>query len=86
MTNKPVMTVGATPGRMGTVRAQIDLRKILGSPGLNARILPPAVNEFLLVNAHEQFNSDNELTDETTIQFLDTIINNFIQFVNGNQS
>jgi chromate reductase, NAD(P)H dehydrogenase (quinone) len=85
MTNKPVMIVGATPGKMGTIRAQIDLRRILSSPGLDARVLPPAVNEFLLIAAHEKFDSEGHLIDESTVQFLDNVVSNFIGFVKENQ-
>ena len=82
MTNKPVMIVGATPGKMGTIRAQIDLRKILSSPGLDARVLAPAVNEFLVTSVHEKFDAEGRLSDEPTVQFLNNVVANFIAFVN----
>ncbi|WP_338083977.1 NADPH-dependent FMN reductase [Caldibacillus debilis] len=81
MKDKPVMVVGASTGILGTVRAQIDLRKILGSSGLSARVLPPSTNEFLVTNAHEKFDESGRLTDEATLQFLDAVVNSFVEFV-----
>ncbi|MFO7342077.1 MAG: NADPH-dependent FMN reductase [Bacillaceae bacterium] len=81
MKDKPVMVVGASTGILGTVRAQIDLRKILGSSGLSARVLPPSTNEFLVTNAHEKFDESGRLTDEATLQFLDAVVNRFVEFV-----
>ncbi len=79
---KPVMTVGASPGMLGTVRAQLHLREILSSPGMQARVLPPGGNEVLISVAHEKFDPETgQLTDEATLAFLDEVVDKFIAFV-----
>jgi chromate reductase, NAD(P)H dehydrogenase (quinone) len=78
--NKPVMTLGATPGMLGTVRAQMHLREILSSPGIQAKILPPGGNEVLINMANQKFDGE-KLTDEATLNFLDSKVETFIDFV-----
>lgn len=79
---KPVMVVGATPGAMGTIRAQLHLRDILSSPGVQAKLLPPASNEVLVNFAAQKFDaSTGRLIDESTLNFLDAKVNNFIEFI-----
>lgn len=77
---KPVMTLGASPGAVGTVRAQLHLRDILSSPGIQAKVLPPGSNEILINFAPQKFES-GRLVDESTLQFIDEKINNFLEFV-----
>jgi chromate reductase, NAD(P)H dehydrogenase (quinone) len=76
MVKKPVMIVGATPGVLGTVRAQVHLRQILNSPGIGALTLPG--NEVFIGNINEKLDASGELTHEPTTQFLDSVMNNFI--------
>lgn len=79
---KPVMTLGASMGMLGTIRAQLHLREILVSPGVQAKILPPGGNEVLIPFAQQKFTEgSNELTDTGTLQFLDSKIDLFINFV-----
>ncbi len=79
---KPVMTVGATPGVLGTVRAQLHLREILSSPGMQAKVLPPGGNEVLINIAHEKFDTERKrLADAETLAFLDEVVDKFIAFV-----
>jgi chromate reductase, NAD(P)H dehydrogenase (quinone) len=79
---KPVMAMGATPGMLGTVRAQLHLREILASPGIQAKILPPGGNEVLVGLAHQKFDEQSHrLVDEGTLSFLDSKIDTFIDFV-----
>lgn len=79
---KPVMVVGATPGAMGTIRAQLHLRDILSSPGIQAKLLPPASNEVLVNFATQKFDvTTGRLVDESTLNFLDAKVNNFIEFI-----
>lgn len=79
MIGKPVLTLGTTPGMMGTIRAQLHLREILSAPGIQARFLPPGGNEVLINMAAQKF-SGGRLTDETTLNFLDDVVNKFIEF------
>lgn len=79
---KPVMALGATPGMLGTVRAQMHLREILAAPGIQAKILPPGGNEVLIGFAHQKFDEQTgQLADEGTLSFLDSKIEDFIDFV-----
>ncbi|WP_043932061.1 NADPH-dependent FMN reductase [Bacillus sp. EB01] len=77
--NKPVLIAGATPGVMGTIRAQLHLRQILSSPGLQARVLQPAGNEILITQAFAKFKG-GRLVDEATLGFIDEVVERFIDF------
>ncbi|MCM3585792.1 NAD(P)H-dependent oxidoreductase [Mesobacillus maritimus] len=79
---KPVMALGVTLGMLGTVRAQMHLREILSSPGLQAKILPPGGNEVLIGLANQKFDEQTgQLVDEGTLSFLDEKVDVFIDFV-----
>jgi NAD(P)H-dependent FMN reductase len=80
MIGKPVMTAGVSPGMMGTIRAQLHIRQILASPGIQAKLLPPAGNEIIINFAAEKFEA-GRLVDEPTLQFVDEVITRFIDFV-----
>lgn len=77
--NKPVMIVGASYYDQGTSRAQVHLRKILEAPGVSAYTLPG--NEFLLGKAKEAFDVNGNITNEGTVKFLETCLDNFIKYV-----
>ncbi len=78
---KPVLIVGASTGMMGTLRAQVHLRQILSSPGLDCRVLPPGGNEILVTFAATKFDESGQLMDEPTVSFIDTVIRKFVRFV-----
>ena len=66
MRGKPIGLVGAATGMSGTIRAQTHLRQILvfsDSPCLNQP-------EVLIPRAHERFDADGKLTDESTRQLV----------------
>jgi NAD(P)H-dependent FMN reductase len=75
------MTAGASPVTFGTVRAQLHLRQILSSPGIQAKVLPPGGNEVLVNFAGEKFDENGRLVDTNTLQFLDGVIEKFMAFV-----
>ena len=76
------MTLGATPGMIGTIRAQLHLREILVAPSLQAKILPPGGNEVLINLAHQKIDEQTgQLVDEGTLSLLDSKIDAFIDFV-----
>ncbi|WHY75603.1 NAD(P)H-dependent oxidoreductase [Neobacillus sp. WH10] len=77
MAKKPVMIVGATPGVLGTVRAQVNLRQILAAMG--AYTLPG--NEVFINAVNEKIDEAGQLKHEPTIGFLDTVMNNFINWI-----
>lgn len=78
MQSKPVLTAGVSPFMLGTVRAQLHLREILASPGISARMLPPGGNELLINFAGQKFNELGRLVDETTLSFLDGVVQKYM--------
>jgi chromate reductase len=77
MTGKPVAVMGASPSQIGTARAQLHLRQILGHA--HARILPPP--ELLVAKAHERFDSQRRLTDESVRHVLTTLLERFARWI-----
>ena len=57
-------------GILGSVKAQMHLRDILFASGLNSPLL--SMNEVYVGAAHEKFDANGQLTDQSTIGFLDT--------------
>lgn len=80
LSGKPVISMGVSQGVLGTVRAQLHLRQILSSVGVQAKTMPPGGNEIFIGLAGQKF-SDGELTDEMTLEFLDQVIDRFVTFV-----
>lgn len=78
MINKPIMIVGGSMGVLGTSRAQAHLRQILNSGGVAALTLPG--NEVFIGNIHEKLDESGKLIDESTIKFLDKVMDNFIKW------
>lgn len=76
MTGKPVAIMGASPSQIGTARAQLHLRQILGHA--HARTLPPP--ELLVAKAHERFDSQLRLTDESARHALTTLLERFARW------
>lgn len=77
---KPVAIVGASYGVQGTSRSQEDLREILLSPDLTANVLPG--NDVLIGSAMKNFDKETgELTNQTYIEQLDSMMHNFMDFV-----
>ena len=79
LVNKPVMIVGASYYDQGSSRAQLHLRQILDSPGVNAIVMPG--NEFLLGKAKQAFDKDGQLKDDQTTLFLEKILKKFLRFI-----
>jgi len=73
---KPVMIVGTSLGIQGTVRAQMNLRQILDSPGVDAQVMPG--NEFMLPQAGTKFDEHDHLNDDGSVHFLKQCFNNFL--------
>lgn len=76
---KPGMVIGASMGAFGTVKAQIHLRQILNSGGMGVITLPG--NEVFIGSVHEKIDESGNLTDESTVNFLDKTMENFIDWV-----
>lgn len=77
--DKPVMVTGASHGTLGSSRAQMHLRQILDSPEVKARIMPSS--EFLLGHSLQAFDENGDLKDQSTINELEEIMDDFTQFV-----
>jgi chromate reductase len=77
LTGKPVALMGASPGQVGTARAQLHLRQVLGH--MQARVLPPP--ELLVARAHERFDPELRLTDENTRQVLTSLLERFSRWI-----
>ena len=74
---KPVGIVGAASGMSGTIRAQTHLRQILlysDSPCLSQP-------EVLIPRAHERFDAQGRLTDESTRKLLEKFGAAMVAFV-----
>ncbi|WP_119318083.1 NADPH-dependent FMN reductase [Companilactobacillus formosensis] len=78
--DKPVMITGASYGSLGSSRAQAQLRQILDSPEIKARIMPSS--EFLLGHSLQAFDDDGNLKDKDIVKELDGLFQDFLQFVN----
>lgn len=81
MVGKPSWIMGASMGQLGTVRAQDHLRDILFSVGVTSPLLPN--NEVYIGAVHEKFDASGKLVHEPTITFLDTVVDNFINWFNA---
>ena len=68
--NKPVAIMGASPGVLGTARAQYDLRKMFVY--LDAHVLNKP--EIMINAAPTRFDADGKLTDEATRRFLASLL------------
>lgn len=64
--NKPVAMMGASPGALGTARAQYDLRRMFVY--LDAHVLNRP--EIMISAVHTRFDGDGKLTDEAPQKFL----------------
>src|SRR5215207_8531479 len=74
---KPVVLMGASPSQIGTARAQLHLRQLLGH--VHARVLPPP--ELLVAKAHERFDKELRLTDESTRKVLGDLLVRFTRWI-----
>lgn len=76
--DKPVMILGASFTEQGSSRAQLHLRNILDSPGLDALVMPGS--EFLLSNALEKFDENGDINDERTIDYIEHCLIRFVNY------
>lgn len=67
---KPVAIMGATPGKWGTARAQLQLRHTLIYNG-NPMVTKP---EVLVSDAADRFDDDSNLTHEATRTFIGKLL------------
>lgn len=74
---KPVAILGASPGMLGTARAQSQLRLILQN--LSLPVLP-GPNVFV-GNAASRLTEDGTITDETTRGMVETLLARFADWI-----
>ncbi|WP_085992904.1 NADPH-dependent FMN reductase [Oceanobacillus senegalensis] len=79
LVNKPAMIVGASMGALGTVKAQLQLRQILNAVNVSTMTLPG--NEVYVGSVHEKVDEEGNLTDEATVEFIDSVMDNFVNWV-----
>ncbi len=69
---KPAAIMGASPGAIGTARAQYDLRKVM----VFLNMFPINQPEVMIGKAGEKFDADGNLTDEKTREFIAKLVSN----------
>ena len=77
LTGKPVALMGASPSQVGTARAQLHLRQLLGH--VRARVLRPP--ELLIAGAHERFDAGLRLTHEGSRRVLAALLERFARWI-----
>jgi len=77
LTGKPVALMGASPSQVGTARAQLHLRQVLGH--VRALVLPPP--ELLVAKAHERFDPELRLIDDGTRRVLADLLRRFARWI-----
>src|SRR6266478_2728560 len=77
MRGKPIGLCGAASGMSGTIRAQLHLRQMLVFSDSLCLNQP----EVLIPRAHERFDKDGKLTDESTRQLLARFTTALVAFV-----
>ncbi|MEU4641444.1 NAD(P)H-dependent oxidoreductase [Micromonospora sp. NPDC023814] len=76
---KHVALVGASPGMLGTARAQTQLRAVLTLCG--ARVV--AAPEVLVAHAHRRFDDDLALADEQARLLLGKLVGRLVREIRG---
>ncbi|MCM3541018.1 NADPH-dependent FMN reductase [Priestia endophytica] len=78
ISRKPVGLIGATPGGLGTVYAQMQIRQILET--MNVPVLP--FQKVLISQVHEKIDANQKvLTDERTKRYLQSYLHQFINWI-----
>jgi chromate reductase, NAD(P)H dehydrogenase (quinone) len=71
---KPAAIMGASPGNIGTARAQYHLRQIF----VFLNIFPINQPEVMIGNAATRFDAAGKLTDDTTKTFIRELLRNLV--------
>jgi chromate reductase, NAD(P)H dehydrogenase (quinone) len=74
--DKPVALMGASPGLLGTARAQLLMRPLLSY--LNMHIVNAP--EVMISKAHEKFDSNGKLTDEAAKKLMQQLLQNLVDW------
>ena len=73
---KPAAIMGASPGAIGTARAQYHLRQIL----VYLNMFPINQPEVMIGNAAARFDKEGNLTDETTKEFICQLLQHLVEW------
>ena len=73
---KPIAIMGASPGRLGTARAQYHLRQVFVF--LNSFVLNKP--EVMIAAAHQLFDEGGNLKDETTRGFIADLVKSLVDW------
>lgn len=73
---KPVAIMGASTGILGTARAQYHLRQTF----VFLNMFPVNRPEVMIGHAHERFDDDGNLTDETTTALIRDLLRNLVDW------
>lgn len=77
LTGKPVAIAGASPGALGTVRAQMELRHVLSA--VDAEVLSRP--EVLVFRCHERIGPDGTITDVDTANLMRDLVVGLVRHV-----
>ena len=73
---KPAAIMGASPGNLGTARAQYHLRQIF----VTLNLFPINQPEVMISNADERFDELGNLTDEKTRDHIRKLLHNLVEW------
>ena len=73
---KPAAIMGATPGTLGTARAQYHLRQIC----VFLNVFPLNQPEVMIANAATRFDASGNLTDEKTRELIRKLLANLVSW------
>ncbi len=74
--DKPAAVIGASPGLLGTARAQMLLRQLLSFLNMHTVSQP----EVMIAQAHEKFDANGNLTDEMAKKLLQQLLKNLVEW------
>ncbi len=77
LNNRPTAIVGASPGMLGTARAQSALRQCFVFTNTPVMLQP----EVLVARAKDKFDDQGRLTDEATRKFLRALLQSFVEWI-----
>ena len=73
---KPAAIMGASVGTIGTARAQYHLRQVM----VFLNMFPINQPEVMIGNAHERFDAEGNLTDETTREYVRRLLQSLVEW------
>ena len=73
---KPAAIMGASVGTIGTARAQYHLRQMM----VFLNMFPVNQPEVMIGNAQERFDSQGNLTDDATKEFIRQLLQNLVEW------